>query len=128
MTVPLITKKLDDSFAGVVISNEEATMTQPNYSNAERKHIESAPGRCGGKPCIVGHRIRVQDIVFWTEQGMSPDDIANAYPQLTLADVHAALAYYFDNIEAINRDMQEDEELVARMKAAQGPNLLGEVK
>lgn len=103
-------------------------MTQRNESYSERNHIESVPGRCGGKPCIVGHRIRVQDIVLWTEQGMTPDDIANAYPQLTLADVHAALAYYFDNIDEINRDVREDEELVARIKSAQGPNLLGEVK
>lgn len=128
MTVPLIAENLDARSTGVVISNQEASMTQPTYGNAEKQHIESVPGRCGGKPCIVGHRIRVQDIVLWTEQGMSPDDIANAYQQLTLADVHAALAYYFDNIEAINRDIQQDEELLTRTRSAQGPNLLGEVK
>lgn len=128
MTIPPTAEKLDARIPGVVISNQEAAMTQRNESYSERNHIESVPGRCGGKPCIVGHRIRVQDIVLWTEQGMTPDDIANAYPQLTLADVHAALAYYFDNIDEINRDVREDEELVARIKSAQGPNLLGEVK
>lgn len=103
-------------------------MTPTMPSIAEKKHIESVPGRCGGKPCIVGHRIRVQDVVLWTEQGMSPDEIASAYPQITLADVHAALTYYFDNTAAINQDIREDDELVARLKAAQGPNLVGEVK
>lgn len=103
-------------------------MTQIIEPTTEKRHIESVPGRCGGKPCIVGHRIRVQDIVLWTEQGMTPDEIASAYPQITLADVHAALAYYFDNTEAINRDIREDEELVASLKATNGPNLLSELK
>lgn len=32
------------------------------------KHIEITPGICGGKPRIVGHRIKVQDIVIWHER------------------------------------------------------------
>jgi uncharacterized protein (DUF433 family) len=103
-------------------------MTPTIAPQAEKRHIESVPGRCGGKPCIVGHRIRVQDVVLWTEQGMSPDTIVTEFPQLTLADVHAALTYYYDNTEAINRDIREDEELVTRMQAVNGPNLLGDVK
>jgi uncharacterized protein (DUF433 family) len=62
-------------------------------------HIEVTPGICGGRPCISGHRIRVQDIVAWHEsQGQSPDEIVARFPQLSLADVHAALAFYFDHI------------------------------
>ena len=58
------------------------------------QRIERTPGVCGGKPRIAGHRIRVQDIAAWHEfQGMSPDQIVAGYPQLSLADVHAALAY-----------------------------------
>ena len=48
---------------------------------------------------------------------MSPDDIVVAYPQLTLADVHAALAFYFDNRDEIERQMQQDKEFVSAMKA-----------
>jgi hypothetical protein len=50
---------------------------------------------------------------------MSADDIVVAYPQLTLADVHAALAFYFDNRDEIERQMQEDREFVAAMKERQ---------
>ncbi|NEO28290.1 MAG: DUF433 domain-containing protein, partial [Kamptonema sp. SIO4C4] len=51
------------------------------------------PEICGGKPCIAGHRIRVQDIVIWHEQmGLSPDEIVSRHPTITLADVYAALA------------------------------------
>ena len=102
-------------------------MTPTIEPTTEKKHIEAVPGRCGGRPCIVGHRIRVQDIVLWTEQGMSPDDIVASLPQITLADVHAALAYYFDNTEHINRDISEDDTLVAKLKAEQGPGPLSEV-
>lgn len=58
------------------------------------QHIEITPGIAGGKPRIAGHRITVQNIVIWHERmGMSVDEIATEY-DLTLADVHAALAYY----------------------------------
>jgi uncharacterized protein (DUF433 family) len=65
--------------------------------NIIKEHIEITPGICGGKPCIAGHRIRVQDIVIWHEQmGMSPDEILYHYPSITLFDIYAALPYYHD--------------------------------
>ena len=45
------------------------------------------------------------DIVVWHEDlSMSPDEIVAGYPQLTLSDTHAALAYYFDNVEEIRNE------------------------
>ncbi|HUT10379.1 MAG TPA: DUF433 domain-containing protein [Thermoguttaceae bacterium] len=80
------------------------------------RHIESKPGVCGGKPCIAGTRIRVQDIMVWHElQGLSADEIVSQFPQLTLADVHAALAYYHDHREEIRRQMKDAESLVKAM-------------
>lgn len=86
----------------------------------EKQHIELTPGVCGGKPRIAGHRIRVQDIVLWTEQGQSADEIASSFPPLTLADVYAALAYYHDNRAEIDADIRRDDEVVARFKASKG--------
>jgi uncharacterized protein (DUF433 family) len=61
----------------------------------------------GGKACIAGHRVRVLDVVVWHEhQGMTPDEIVSHIPSITLADVHAALAYYFDHIEEIQQEMR----------------------
>jgi uncharacterized protein (DUF433 family) len=82
-------------------------------------HIEITPGTCGGKPRIAGHRIRVQDIVLWTEEGRSVDEIVADFPQLSLADVYAALAYYHDHRERIDQDIRADEEFFERMKAMQ---------
>ncbi|MBW8878827.1 MAG: DUF433 domain-containing protein [Acidobacteria bacterium] len=74
-----------------------------------KQHIEATPGTCGGKPRIAGHRIRVMDIaVAHEQQGMSPDEIVSMYPSLTLSDVHAALAYYFDYRDEILRDIAEE--------------------
>jgi uncharacterized protein (DUF433 family) len=64
---------------------------------------------CGGRVCIAGHRVRVLDVVVWHEhQGMSPDEIVTQVPSLTLADVHAALAYYFDHMEEIQEEMRAE--------------------
>jgi len=83
-----------------------------------KQHIKITPDVCGGKPCIAGHRIRVQDIVIDYEYfNMSPEEILSAYPGITLADVHAALAYYYDNIGEINQSIQEEEEFYRKMKA-----------
>lgn len=75
--------------------------------------IARTPGVCGGKTCIAGHRVRVLDIVAWYEhQGMTPDEIVSHIPSITLADVHAALAYYFDHMDEIQREMQEERAFV----------------
>ena len=73
-----------------------------------RRHIEIVQGAGGPKARIAGHRIRVEDVAIWHEKlGMSPDEIVDHYPTLTLADVHAALAYYWDNREEIERQIAE---------------------
>lgn len=82
-----------------------------------RTCIESQPGVCGGKPCIVGTRIRVQDVFVWHElQGQSADEIVSRFPQLTMADVYAALSYYWDHRDEIQRDMQAESDLVTRLR------------
>jgi len=61
----------------------------------------------------------VQDIVCDHEiHGLTPEQIAREYPQLTLAQVHAALAYYFDHREEIRGHIREDQQLAAATEAA----------
>lgn len=82
------------------------------------EHISKTPGVCGGKACIAGHRIRVMDIVTLHERGgMTPDEIADEYPGITLADVHAALAYYFDHRDDIDAEFREARETADRMRS-----------
>lgn len=73
------------------------------------QHIEITPGIAGGKPRIAGRRITVQNIAIWHERmGKSADEIAAEY-ELTLADVYAALTYYFDHRDEMDRSIAEGE-------------------
>lgn len=84
---------------------------------ATRAHIEETPGVCGNKPRIAGTRIRVQDIVIWHERmSLSADEIASQHPQVTLADIYAALAYYHDHREQIDQQMAQGQTLVEELK------------
>src|SRR5436309_13898755 len=94
---------------------------------ADRVRIISTPGTCGGRPRIDGHRITVEDVAIWHERmGMSPDEVVSAYPSLTLSDVHAALAYYYEHRDRIDADIAEAESFVQEMKAKLGPGPLEE--
>ncbi|MCA6501255.1 MAG: DUF433 domain-containing protein [Pseudanabaena sp. M135S2SP2A07QC] len=87
-------------------------------------HIEITAGTCGGKPRIAGHRITVQNIVICYERmGMSPDEIIYHYPSINLADVHAALAYYYDHVAEIRQDIANDEAFAKEIKS-QYPSLV----
>ena len=89
-------------------------MTKP--PDVVAQHVVATPGTVAGKPRIAGRRITVQQIAIWHERlGMSPDDIASAY-DLTLGDVHAALAYYHDHREAIDAAIRADDALVAELR------------
>jgi uncharacterized protein (DUF433 family) len=79
-------------------------------------YIEITPGVCGGKPRIAGRRITVQNIALWNERmGMSADEIATDY-DLSLAEVHAALAYYFDHREEIEKSIREGQAFAEEMR------------
>ena len=83
------------------------------------KLIEATPGVLGGKPCIAGHRISVQHVaIMYTRMGMSAEKIAKTY-ELPPAAVHAALAYYYENREELDRKIKEDEEFYEEGKRAQ---------
>lgn len=61
-----------------------------------RSIISLEPGKRGGKPCIRGLRITVQDVLGWLASGMSSDEIVADYPELTKDDVLACLAFAAD--------------------------------
>ena len=80
------------------------------------RHIEITPGVAGGKPRIAGHRITVQNIVIWHERmGKSADEICVEY-DLTLGDVYAALAYYFDHRDEIDQSLEESEAFIEELR------------
>ena len=82
-----------------------------------KNHIVQTPDTCGNKPRVDGTRIRVIDIYSYTQtEGWSPEQIVEQFPQLTLADVHAALAFYWDHREAIEAQVIADEDTIEALK------------
>ena len=80
-------------------------------------YIERTPGTCGGKPRIAGTRIRVQDVVILHEdQGLSPDEILQHFPHLTLGQIYTALAYYFDHVAEIRKEIADDDAFFEQYK------------
>ncbi|BBO21109.1 MAG: DUF433 domain-containing protein [Burkholderiales bacterium] len=57
----------------------------------ERITIE--PGKCGGRPCIRGMRIRVRDILEMLGEGVPMDEILEDFPDLEREDILACLQY-----------------------------------
>jgi uncharacterized protein (DUF433 family) len=71
--------------------------------NSLQKYIEITDGVCSGKPCIAGTRIAVADIAtMYLRMGQSLEEIAGKY-QLSLAAVYAAMAFYFEHRQEIDR-------------------------
>lgn len=58
-----------------------------------RDIITLEPGKRGGKPCVRGLRITVQDVLEWLAADMEIDEILGDYPELSRADILACLAY-----------------------------------
>jgi uncharacterized protein (DUF433 family) len=61
-----------------------------------RQLITIEAGKRGGKPCVRGMRITVYDVLGWLAAGMTNEEIMEDFPDLTLEDIHACLAYAAD--------------------------------
>jgi uncharacterized protein (DUF433 family) len=58
--------------------------------------ITSRPDVCGGRPCVRDTRIEIAVILDGLAEGLAEADLIDHYPQLTIDDIHAALAYAAD--------------------------------
>jgi uncharacterized protein (DUF433 family) len=63
-----------------------------------QERIVIAPDLHHGDPCIKGARIPVAMIVGSLADGMTVKEIQEAYPQLSMEDIQAALAYGADSV------------------------------
>ena len=61
-----------------------------------RNIITIEPGKRSGKPCIRGTRMTVTDVLEYLAGGMPPKEIVNEFPDLTLNDIRACLAFAAD--------------------------------
>lgn len=91
------------------------------------QHVEMTPGVCGGKPRIAGTRIRVMDIVMYVvHRGESVDHMLESFSHISRADVHGALAFYFDNVAMIEAQIEHSANAEMRFRA-EHPELVADV-
>ena len=72
---------------------------------------------------LIGTRSKVRQVVMDMHNGMTPSQIHDAYPHLSLAQIHAALAYYYDHKDEIDADIEEGQRFAEEARA-QNPNRL----
>lgn len=70
--------------------------------------LTRSPDICGGRIRIEGTRVTVLQIVTFYQQGLTPEEIADQYPHVNLAQIYAALAYYHANRDEIDRELQAE--------------------
>jgi len=89
------------------------------------RHIVATPGTLGGKARIAGRRISVEDIAIWhAKLGKTVDEICVEY-DLSLAEVHAALAYYYDHQVEIDQHIKETDAFVRALRES-SPSILAQ--
>src|ERR1035438_5625784 len=71
--------------------------------------IERSPEIRKGRPRIAGTGVTVMRIAGWSNLGPTPEEIVAKFDHLTLAQIHAALAYYHANREEINSEIADEE-------------------
>lgn len=87
-------------------------MAESQAYNVTAAHITQTPGVCGGEPCIAGRRIKVRNVYVWYElMGMSDDEIAEQH-DLSLTQIHAALAYAYEHLSDMRAAMHAEDEFI----------------
>ena len=85
----------------------------------EIKHpyVTIAPEVKGGSPIIVGTRTKVIDIAIRYELGgMTPDQLIEQSPHLTLAQIHDALSYYYEHKSELDEAYRKEQMLVNELR------------
>jgi uncharacterized protein (DUF433 family) len=89
----------------------------PIAQQIDHPYIEQKADVCAGKAVIVGTRIKVTQVAIEYERlGWTPDQIIDAHPHITLAQVHDALSYYYENQQALDEEITADEQFVTELR------------
>ena len=93
----------------------EFTATQHKYIELNENDV----------PYVAGTTMKVIELVSGQIAfGWSPEEIKFQHPYLSMSQIHSALAYYWDNKEALDADMQQRFEKVEKMRQEAGETTL----
>jgi uncharacterized protein (DUF433 family) len=83
---------------------------------SKHPYISINPKISRGSPVISGTRIRVIDIAIeYDRLGLTPDQIIDAHPHLTLEAIHDALSYYYENQAAFDEEIRQRKENIKKL-------------
>jgi uncharacterized protein (DUF433 family) len=73
-----------------------------------------------GKACIVDTRVAVIDVALAQQAGLTPEQIQTQFSSrlLTLAEVHAALAYHYDHPEELAEYLRRGQQVETEVENA----------
>jgi uncharacterized protein (DUF433 family) len=93
-------------------------------SKTEYKHIIKD---AEGVPLIQGTTLKVVELVTAQQAyGWSPEELHFQLPHITMAQIHAALSYYWDHKDELDADMERRFEYAEEMRRQAGPSPLAE--
>lgn len=84
-------------------------MAEPSVKTAH-PHIVQNKDICNNSPIITGTRTPVRSIVGYHRNGLTAEEIAAKLAYLSLSEIYDALAFYYDNKEAIDREIKENKD------------------
>lgn len=94
---------------------ERIQQAAQNALHSQHPYIEIVERYGGPQPVIKGSRVTVGDIVGYLHLGETPESLVNnILPQLTLAQIHDAISYYYDHQDEIEEILQENTEVYGR--------------
>lgn len=101
-------------------------MRTTHVRQLKHPYISINPKISKGSPVITGSRVRVIDIVIeYDRLGLTPDQIIDAHPHLTLEEIHDALSYYYENRKSMDEEMARKKEVIKKI-AGKIPGILKE--
>lgn len=70
-----------------------------------------------GRALIAGTRTKVTMVVRDLRAGMTAEQIREAYPYLSLAQIYAAFSYYYDHQAELDAEIERQDQMVAQLRA-----------
>ena len=90
--------------------------------------VHSRPGMSGGQPCVYPTGLTVARVAYLSiQEGLSPEQVIERTcftGVISVAAIHAALAYYYENQAAIDAEVAESQRQHDELAAAAWPTSL----
>lgn len=92
--------KIEARAQGLIAEEMDAAYDENERKTKLLRRITVEPGKCGGRPCIRGMRIRVVDVLELLSSGLDCAEILIDYPDLEHEDILACLAFAVQAIKS----------------------------